>query len=283
MIYLLTEPMSQIFMIKLGQPKTTEMALTCPNCRKPISPTSKNCPSCGIILKPQIKKKTEPKSPKKQEHAEIPTNFYCPACNTKVSPRANRCHKCGLPLKPQPKSIIEAYEKIKKQEVRWVNRFKTGCVVIIGIMVLLILFSVSLNHCGQEYQTKRKYDNPTIDSPLPKSSKPKLEILRFKSTNFDIEYNGVTQETINATTYHKFDYDNLELEFKYKSNGNWIYRKMKMTGTGYKDQGILASTHVIPLNDEIYKEAWFVAELDILGYDLHDGKRLSFYGIEQMK
>ncbi len=108
------------------------------------------------------------------------------------------------------------------------------------------------------------------------------QVYKFKSTNHDVEKNYEIVSTIKEVTYHTFDFDNKKIIFEgKKSDGNWVKLSYPMNEV-HKEEGFITN-YVFKVNYGGVIEIWFSLDSENLGYDLANGLRYAYYGLERIK
>ena len=104
---------------------------------------------------------------------------------------------------------------------------------------------------------------------------------KFKSTLNVVELNDGSIQNNRETTYHIFDYENMNVTMQSYSEveGKWREFTYKMKSFYKENQW----DYVIVCDDRVMKEIWFSPEFNHLGYDLHNGSRMTFHELEQLK
>ncbi|MEQ9287711.1 MAG: hypothetical protein RIG77_12420 [Cyclobacteriaceae bacterium] len=210
------------------------------------------------------------------------SKYYCHKCNNEVSPKAKKCTNCGLKLTPRSGGRIQ-----KDKSDAYLRIGVAG----VGVIVLILIVYAFTADPNVEYDNSSNYHEPKSMESENDNSEPDLiepevqsknDIFRFRSTFYDEEINGIVTETYEGITYHTFDMNRRIVKYKeLNSNGKWKTDNFKMIDFS-KEEGILLSTFVISVDHPIVKEVWFT-EADNLGYDLHNGKRFSYYGVQRIE
>lgn len=130
-----------------------------------------------------------------------------------------------------------------------------------------------------DFTYDKSYDN--IDSGALEDSPWSDSILIFQSSFYDIEKNGDIVETITRNSVHIFDFHEKIITRKVLKNGNWVVAKYAMNSF-YKQTGLVSTTYVFTIKDNLIKEIWFCPFVPNLGYDYLDGSRMAFYNVSQV-
>ncbi|MEP1093543.1 MAG: hypothetical protein ABJG78_00440 [Cyclobacteriaceae bacterium] len=134
-----------------------------------------------------------------------------------------------------------------------------------------------------EKSARNSNRNSSGMTSIYKSKSIQQELIhKFKSSLNTVEnMSGGPVHTNQEISYHTFDYENMkvtmqsysEVEEKWK---NFTY-KMK---SFYKEN---QWDYVIECDDKVMKEIWFSPITNEIGYDLHEGTRLTFFQLQKVK
>jgi len=109
------------------------------------------------------------------------------------------------------------------------------------------------------------------------------QVHKFKSTNYDIEkpYSNILKTT-HAITYHTFDLTNKLVHYDERNSEGKLERKTFKILSAYKEEGLFTN-YVLRINTKEVKEIWYSVDAQNLGYDLTNGFRYAYYGLERIQ